>query len=103
QARQWPPLDMSRLIFLVGEGPHDIGGLARGPMSTSDEPGFIQPIVSKVLHGPLVFKGRKLSVFGRKRVKGLKAAISHKAHLAAMLARDFDADVLVFVTDVDKN
>jgi hypothetical protein len=41
-------------------------------------------------------------VLGKRRVKGLKEAISHKAYFAALLAADRDADLLIFVTDADK-
>ena len=93
---------MSRLVFLVGEGPTDIGALSREPAFQNDEPGFLQPIVRRILRGEPEFIGRKLSVFGKRHVKGLKEALSKKAYLAAMLAVQQNADVLVFVTDVDK-
>jgi hypothetical protein len=88
-------------VFLVGEGFHDIGGLAAAPPFRSNDPGFLQPVVEQLLDREVRFSGQKVSVLGKKRVAGLKDVLARKGHIAAVLARDAGAELLVFVTDLD--
>lgn len=89
-------------VFLVGEGPTDIGGLAAEPPYKSDGPGFIQPIVRKVVGQGVSFDGQKVSLLGKVRVRTLRQALARKAFVAAMLAEDAGSDLLVFAVDLDR-
>lgn len=88
-------------VFLVGEGPHDIGGLAAAPPYESGSPGFLQPVVERLLDRRTEFSGQKVSVLGKKRFQGLKDALARKGYIASVLAENAGAEVLVFVTDLD--
>lgn len=89
-------------IFLVGEGRHDIGDLANGPPYRSGDPGFLQPIIEKIVGSGVRFDGQKVSLLGKKRVRGLSKALEEKAWRACLFAENAEADLLVFVTDLDK-
>src|SRR3954462_14760265 len=88
-------------VFLVGEGSTDIGGLAADPSYASHDPGFLQPVVERLLDREVKFSGRKVSVLGKRRVQGLREALARKGYIAAVLAAEVGADLLVFVTDRD--
>jgi hypothetical protein len=47
------------------------------------------------------FRGQKISLLGKKKIKGLSDALARKAAIAAALAQSEGADLLVFVTDLD--
>jgi hypothetical protein len=88
--------------YLVGEGPHDIGDLAAAPPYRRNRPGFIQPIVEKVVGSDVSFDGQKVSLLGKVRVTTLRQALARKAFVAALLAEDAGSDLLVFVMDLDR-
>lgn len=89
-------------VFLVGEGRHDIGDLAVERPYRGRRPGFMQPVVERLVEVDVSFDGQKVSLFGRARVRGLKDALARKAYIAATLARATGSDVLIFITDLDK-
>jgi hypothetical protein len=89
-------------VFLVGEGHHDIGDLAVEPPYRGSKPGFLQPVVERVVGSRLTFDGQKVSLLGKKPVKGIREILERKAWMAAQLARNAEVDLLVFVSDLDK-
>lgn len=90
------------IVFLVGEGPDDIGDLAKEPLYRMGNPGFLQPIIEAVVGPGVSFDGQKISLLGKKRVQGLRRALEEKAWRASLFASNADADCLVLVTDLDK-
>lgn len=96
-------------VFLVGEGPSDIGDLAsQASYRDPDDPreGFLQPILRNLV-GPDIeldfFDGRKLTVLaGPTRKQPRHWLQRRKAHFALALATSFGADALVFSCDLDK-
>src|SRR5258705_10100661 len=88
-------------IFLVGEGPHDIGDLAGDPGFRGGQPGFLQPIVEKIVGARAVFDGSKVALLGKRRVSRRKEALEAQAELAAVLAVNAESELLVFVKDLD--
>jgi Domain of unknown function (DUF4276) len=90
-----------KLVFLVGEGKHDIGGLARGPEYQTDDPGFLQPILRQLAADALEFRGQTLSALPRERMSRPSDILTRRGFLAARLARHEEAAALVIVTDVD--
>jgi len=89
-------------VFLVGEGRHDIGDLAKEPPFRSGRPGFLQPVIESVAGSRVTFEGQKVSLIGKKRVSGLKEVAEKKAWMASLLAENVGADLLVYVRDLDK-
>lgn len=91
------------LVFLVGEGTSDIGGLANPPPYATDEPGFLQPLLRRMAPGlNLGFAGRTIRSIGRTTFSDPKHALGRQARQALALADVEEATVLVFATDVDK-
>jgi hypothetical protein len=93
-----------RLVFLIGEGPSDIGDLAREFQYREGQEGFFQPLLRR-LAAPLRlrFDGRKLaSLPKRSPSKRSRLDRSRKPAQALALARDLSADVLVYVRDLDR-
>ena len=88
-------------VFLVGEGPHDIGDLAGGPAFRGKRPGFLQPIIEKVVGSRAEFDGAKVALLGKKRVSRRGEALDAQASLAAALAINAESELLVFVRDLD--
>lgn len=88
-------------VFLVGEGPHDIGDLAGVPGFRDGRPGFLQPIVEKVIGARAVFDGSKVALLGRRRVSRRRQALEAQAELAAALAVNAESELLIFVRDLD--
>jgi hypothetical protein len=89
-------------IFLVGEGRHDIGDLAAAPPYRGNKPGFLQPIVEKIIGSRVTFAGQKVSLLGKKPVRGIREILEKKAAVAAQLADLAESDLLVFVADLDR-
>lgn len=89
-------------VFLVGEGRHDIGDLAAAPPHRGSDPGFLQPVVEEIVGPRVEFDGQKVSLLGKKRVRGLREALERKAWVASVLAQNAEADLLVFVADLDR-
>lgn len=93
-------------VFLVGEGPDDIGDLALQPSYRTDREGFFQPLLRTMVgrRVELEFDGRKLlrlprEPLGRRSVGELQAKNAGDA-LAMAVAQGMNALVLTF--DVDK-
>lgn len=88
-------------VFLAGEGPHDIGGLSRGPgQPAAPEPGVLHVLVGRAVPRPVTrFTGEKLMLLHD--ADTATAALTRHACAAVRLARLDRADVLVTVTDVD--
>lgn len=89
-------------IFLVGEGRHDIGDLAADPAYRGGSPGFLQPVVEKVVGGKPTFEGAKVALLGKKRVSQRGEALEGQARVAAALAVNAESDLLIFVRDLDR-
>lgn len=94
-------------VFLVGEGPSDIGDLAKEPTYREGREGFLQPLLRSIAGDgvELEFEGRKLVHLpkrprGRPRAGELQAENASRA-LAFASARDMNA--LVFSCDTDKS
>lgn len=91
-------------VYLVGEGPNDIGALAHAHQYRSEGEGFLQPILRRLAGTDLRvrFDGQKLTSLPKKprvsRSQGLRA----QARKALALAMELGADALVFSRDVDK-
>jgi len=101
-------------VFVVGEGPNDIGWLARDPRwrprprrreRVPDE-GFIPPVLRKVAREAgfeLELDGRKLTSLPRTtRRRSGEPILTRRAHQALALARVAEAEAVVFVCDVDR-
>jgi hypothetical protein len=97
---------MTCRVFLVGEGPTDIGDLVELPGYRRGEEGFLQPILRRMVAGAAelkFFDGRKLSRMEKALKKKPKRELqTRKAAQALALASVLGADVLVFACDVDK-
>ncbi len=95
------------VVFLVGEGPSDIGDLAvaREHRSTKPADGFMQPVLRKLADGraTLAFRGQTLKSFPAKGLTEPRDALGRKARQALALAALEGATALVLVTDVDKS
>lgn len=89
------------LVFLIGEGPNDIGGLSRPPGYQTDDHGYLQPIVRSLRGGSLAFQGRKLATLPREQLKGSKDVLIRRAAAAVAIAETLGASLLVFATDLD--
>lgn len=88
------------LVFLVGEGPSDIGDLSSPPPYHRGGEGFFQPLIRTML-GDCDFGGQKVTALGKRKIKGAKTALGRKAAIAAVLARESEADLLVYSMDAD--
>jgi Domain of unknown function (DUF4276) len=88
-------------VFLVGEGPDDIGDLAGHPSFRGGRPGFLQPIVEKIVGSRAVFDGSKVALLSKRRVSRCQEALEAQAELAAALAVNAESELLVFVKDLD--
>lgn len=93
-------------VLLVGEGPCDIGDLAKEHTYRKGREGFLQPLLRTMASGELEleFEGRKLMhlpkhPLGKPRAGKLQAA---NASRALALASDLDASALVLAFDADK-
>jgi len=89
-------------VFLVGEGPHDIGDLADAPDFRGKRPGFLQPMVEKIVGARAAFDGSKVALLGKKRVSRRGEALEAQAERAAVLAINAESELLVFVRDLDR-
>lgn len=97
---------MTCRVFLVGEGPTDIGDLVELPGYRDGREGFLQPILRQMVAGRVeldFFDGRKLTELKR---RGRREPPHHlqtrKAAQALALASVLGADALVFACDADK-
>jgi hypothetical protein len=93
-----------QLVFLVGEGPSDIGDLALEVQYRGSREGFFQPLLRRLV-APLAlrFDGRKMtSLPKRSTSRRGRLDLSKKPAQALALAHDLTADVLVYVRDLDR-
>lgn len=97
---------MTCRVFLVGEGPTDIGDLVELPTYRAGREGFLQPILRQMVAGGVeldFFDGRKLTALKRlSRREPPHHLQTRKAAQALALASVLEADALVFACDVDK-
>lgn len=97
---------MTCRVFLVGEGPTDIGDLVELPGYRDGREGFLQPILRQMVAGGVhleFFDGRKLTELKRRAKKEPPHHLqTRKAAQALALASVLGADALVFACDVDK-
>lgn len=96
---------MTCRVFLVGEGPTDIGDLVELPGYRDGREGFLQPILRQMVAGRVeldFFDGRKLIRLERTRREPPHHLQTRKAAQALALASVLGADALVFSCDVDK-
>jgi Domain of unknown function (DUF4276) len=89
-------------VFLVGEGRHDIGDLAAEPPYRGEKPGFLQPVVEKLVRSEAAFDGAKVTLLSKKRVSSRREALEGQARLAVALATNAGSNLLVFVRDLDR-
>jgi Domain of unknown function (DUF4276) len=98
---------MTCRVFLVGEGPTDIGDLVELPGYRSGGEGFLQPILRQMVAGGVdldFFDGRKLTELKRLTRRDAPHHLqTRKAAQALALASVLDADALVFACDLDKS
>ena len=92
-------------VFLVGEGPTDIGDLANSFQYRKDPPedGFLQPLIRTMVQEPCEIVGQKITALRPRTVRGRKTAIKGKAEIAAAVASVDEADVLVYSMDGDND
>lgn len=97
---------MRRKVLLVGEGPCDIGDLAKEPAYREGREGFLQPLLRAMAGGAaeLDFDGRKLThlpkkPMGKPRAGKLQA---ENASQSLALASALGASALVLAFDTDK-
>jgi hypothetical protein len=90
-----------KVVFLVGEGKHDIGGLAYGPNLQTDSPGYLQAVLGRMSSSQLAFRGQRLSALPKERLTRPKDVLARRGRIAARVAQLDGADALVIVTDVD--
>lgn len=89
-------------VFLVGEGPHDIGDLADHPTYRRGREGFLQPVVRRLVGADVTFDGQKITQLPSKRLGDAASAIQRRAGQALSLANASGADMVVFATDLDR-
>jgi len=91
-------------VFLVGEGPDDIGDLAEHPAYRKGREGFLQPILRGLVAGrvELGFDGAKITHLPARPIRNPGKGHARKAAQALALAHVENADALVFVKDVDR-
>jgi hypothetical protein len=91
-------------VFLVGEGPSDIGDLAYLSQYRDRQEGFLQPLLRTLagLETALAFDGRKMATLPRDPVRGTGRLRATKAAQALALAQQSGAAVLVFTRDLDR-
>lgn len=93
-------------VFLVGEGPTDIGDLVELPGYRDGREGFLQPLLRQMAAGGVdldFFDGRKLTLLKKQaRHEPPHHLQTRKAAQALALASVLGADALVFSCDVDK-
>lgn len=95
------------VVYLVGEGPGDIGDLATGGVSDQASEGFMQPLLRNLAGEKLRlrFIGSRTTrlVTGRRRaIAERSTGLAKKASDALRLAEDAGARAVVFVADVDR-
>lgn len=92
------------LVFLVGEGPNDIGDLAKGSLDQQGREGFFQPLLRTIAQGraPLEFRGKKLHAFPKQAVPKPPDVLGRKARQALVLAGFEGTRALVLAVDTDK-
>lgn len=89
-------------VFLVGEGRHDIGDLAAESPYRNGKPGFMQPVITRLIGADVSFDGQKIALLGKARVSRSKDALAKKAFIAGLLAVNAGSDLLVFIADLDR-
>jgi hypothetical protein len=91
-------------VFLVGEGPADIGDLSRPSQYRGDREGFLQPVLRKLAGNELEleFDGTRLSTLAKTKVRTPSALFSRHAAQAVVLADTFECNAVVLVMDVDR-
>jgi len=88
------------LVFLVGEGPKDIGDLADHPSYRKGEEGYVQPLLRRLAaRNTLEFDGQKVTALPRKPSRA--PGHGRKAGQALVLAWNAGSDALVFIKDTD--
>ena len=91
-------------VFLAGEGPSDIGDLARAAPYRKANEGFLQPVLRR-LAGPdldLEFEGAAVKTLAKARVTTPGGLLRRHAAQAYVLAETEGCAALVFVVDLDK-
>jgi hypothetical protein len=88
-------------IFLVGEGPTDIGELAVEYPYRDGREGFLQPLIRTMIGGPCEFDGTAIKLLGKKTVKTKPTARKRKADHAMLVAHAMESELLVYSIDSD--
>jgi hypothetical protein len=92
-------------IYVAGEGPNDIGDLAKEPVYRPDrrQEGFLQPAIRALRSGDEVhFDGSKITLLAKARFADLRTGLGQRAAAAYRIASAAGADAVVVVHDVDK-
>src|SRR4051812_48097679 len=88
-------------VYLIGEGPDDIGDLAEHPSYRDGREGFIQPILKRLAPRCLLkFDGQKVTMLPRRPISR-SPGHGRKAGQALVLAWNAGSEALVFVKDTD--
>lgn len=90
------------LIFLSGEGKRDVGGLADPDYGDPEDEGFFQPLLRRLVDGPVEFCGVTPLSLGRKPPRSLTGKLEQRAHQAVALADALGCDLVVIHTDADE-
>lgn len=95
-------------VFLVGEGPSELGALAREPQyrtTGANSEGYLQPLLRKIAgpDRPLEFDGKKYSTILQKGLDEPDEVQGRRARAALALAAIVSgAQALVYLVDTDK-
>lgn len=92
-------------VFIVAEGPSEVGDLGRDTHHQRPREGYFQPMLRKLLGVPLEFEGQKITLLGRFKPRGhgrLEGHADRAAKALALASTLEDCRVLVFVKDVDR-
>lgn len=90
-------------VFLVGEGPSDIGDLARERAYQDGKEGFFQPILRRIAEPfELELDGCKLTTLKATPPKRARTLRKSKAAQALALAREAQCHALVLARDLDR-
>ena len=91
------------LIYLSGEGKRDVGGLADRDYGDPMDEGFFQPLLRRLVDGPVEFCGVASSLsLGPEPPRSLTGKLEQRAHQAVALADLENCDLVVIHTDADE-
>lgn len=97
-------MSTKRRVYLAGEGPHDIGDLARSAPYRAGREGFLQPVLRRLVGDAmgLEFEGQSVTTLPRNRLDRPADALARKAGQALAGACEDGCCAVVMAVDVDK-